>query len=577
MLIVIPLLDTVSFVDTPNFVAMNLDLVERADASQRTAKCEYFFKDFVRPALGTEMKNQWLVYMSVKGSSSPEDPCYKNLFNSTSPETITSDLPGSNKYADELADLRLDEMYIVRSTSGDSKAIFDNRLQHHDDGLYGLITTIFVVILLGAGAAFFMKDVNEMVIAPIEDMTQFVKKLAKDPFASISTQEDGDNADETGMIKTALNKVTRLLRVGFGEAGAEIIAGNMEAGDSFSAVVEGQKVYGIFGFCDIRRFTDTTEALEEKVMSFVNTIGEVVHNAVVAHHGAPNKNIGDAFLLVWKMKLESAYKKKTRALRSGSEQGSLSPGIVPPTNSGQTKDEQERMNLEKEHATTHALVSFLECIQGLDSNDYLKDEIYTDPRLIKHMGADYSVKMGYGLHYGWAIEGAIGSEHKVDASYLSPNVNMAARLEAATKQYGVPILMSDAFYDLLSPSMKGRCRKLDRVTVKGSVKPIELFGYDIEHPRPTPGSPEEEAARWQHALANMFEPPTQAQADYRNAFHEALDMYIAGDWGKAKTMFEGCLATFGDDYPAESLYNYMKNYGFEAPSDWVGVHELTEK
>lgn len=54
---------------------------------------------------------------------------------------------------------------------------------------------------------------------------------------------------------------------------------------------------------------------------------------------------------------------------------------------------------------------------------------------------NYSVKMGFGLHVGWAIEGAIGSEFKIDASYLSPNVNMASRLEAATKQFGVPILI----------------------------------------------------------------------------------------------------------------------------------------
>ena len=39
--------------------------------------------------------------------------------------------------------------------------------------------------------------------------------------------------------------------------------------------------------------------------------------------------------------------------------------------------------------------------------------------------------MGFGIHLGWAIEGAIGSEHKIDASYLSPNVNLAAWLEAA--------------------------------------------------------------------------------------------------------------------------------------------------
>jgi len=32
-----------------------------------------------------------------------------------------------------------------------------------------------------------------------------------------------------------------------------------------------------------------------------------------------------------------------------------------------------------------------------------------------------------------AIEGAVGSPLKVDATYLSPNVNMAARLEAASR------------------------------------------------------------------------------------------------------------------------------------------------
>lgn len=75
----------------------------------------------------------------------------------------------------------------------------------------------------------------------------------------------------------------------------------------------------------------------------------------------------------------------------------------------------------------------------------------------KHKGLNarmpnYSVKMGYGLHSGYGIEGAIGSEYKIDASYLSPNVNMASRLEAATKQFGTPLLISGDFYENLSPS-----------------------------------------------------------------------------------------------------------------------------
>lgn len=87
--------------------------------------------------------------------------------------------------------------------------------------------------------------------------------------------------------------------------------------------------------------------------------------------------------------------------------------------------------------------------------------------------------MGFGLHIGWAIEGAIGSEYKIDASYLSPNVNMASRLEAATKQFGVNLLISEDLYEMLSPGLQAYCRNIDRVTVKGSAKPIKLYTIDL--------------------------------------------------------------------------------------------------
>lgn len=88
--------------------------------------------------------------------------------------------------------------------------------------------------------------------------------------------------------------------------------------------------------------------------------------------------------------------------------------------------------------------------------------------------------MGFGLHQGWAIEGAIGSHYKVDASYLSPNVNMAARLEAATKQFGTVLLFSHQLKKILSDEMQKCCREIDTVTVKGSIKPMRLYTIDID-------------------------------------------------------------------------------------------------
>ena len=74
----------------------------------------------------------------------------------------------------------------------------------------------------------------------------------------------------------------------------------------------------------------------------------------------------------------------------------------------------------------------------------------------------FLVRMGFGLHVGWAIEGAIGSDYKIDASYLSPNVNMASRLEAATKQFRTSILLSGDFVRCLSPKAQSTQTEIER-------------------------------------------------------------------------------------------------------------------
>lgn len=63
----------------------------------------------------------------------------------------------------------------------------------------------------------------------------------------------------------------------FGSAGAEIIGANiLEEGD-MNPMIEGKKKCAIFGFCDIRHFTEVTEVLQEEILVFVNKIGSLVH------------------------------------------------------------------------------------------------------------------------------------------------------------------------------------------------------------------------------------------------------------------------------------------------------------
>jgi hypothetical protein len=74
----------------------------------------------------------------------------------------------------------------------------------------------------------------------------------------------------------------------------------MGSAGNLNPIMQGKRVHGIFGFCVLRDFAASTEVLQEKVMAFVNQIAEITHSEVTKYGGQANKNIGEAFLLVWK-------------------------------------------------------------------------------------------------------------------------------------------------------------------------------------------------------------------------------------------------------------------------------------
>lgn len=58
-------------------------------------------------------------------------------------------------------------------------------------------------------------------------------------------------------------------------------------------------------------------------MTFVNRIAAVVHTNIVKFGGNPNKNIGDAFLLVWKVTSfteEPGFSSRLQAFINGDKQ-----------------------------------------------------------------------------------------------------------------------------------------------------------------------------------------------------------------------------------------------------------------
>ena len=52
-----------------------------------------------------------------------------------------------------------------------------------------------------------------------------------------------------------------------------------------------------------------------------------------------------------------------------------------------------------------------------------------NPKIQNSLGTHFKPHLNFGIHMGWTIEGAIGSESKIDACYLSPHLTVTYRVE----------------------------------------------------------------------------------------------------------------------------------------------------
>lgn len=204
---------------------------------------------------------------------------------------------------------------------------------------------------------------------------------------------------------------------------------------------------------------------------------------------------------------------------------------------------------------------------------------------------NYKVNMGFGLHVGWGIEGAIGSPYKIDASYLSPNVNISARLEAATRQYGVSILISGELQEILNEPFKEITRLIDIVTVKGSAVPMKFYTVNLkldcleEARAPFEGmkASDKKAMRAEakkdlkskidediittedilkddEDLMKMMSEHKSNQPEFKREYQAAFEKYIDGNWGEAILIFRKCRDLNPEDGPVRTLIHYVESH-----------------
>ena len=417
-------------------------------------------------------------------------------------------------------------------------AIFDLSARAREEAILGILLTTFVIGLLAVGTMTFSRDVNTLVILPIEKMVQLVRDISANPLGkdySLGPDQirEMDDGMETTLLLRTISKIAGLMRVGFGEAGAEIIGKNLNATQSHddehhdgmglmgsggigvdgggngettvNVLGNGTKIQSIFAFCDVRNFTDTTECLQEEVMLFVNRIAHILHSIVVQCDGAANKNIGDAFLLTWKLGLAPAPSL------------AKAPSLLTPTSPGGGGG-VEGNRLEADKALYSLLKTMVEMIRY---EDFICNFSPTALGALYERMPRYKCRIGCGLHVGWAIEGAIGSDKKIDASYISPHVNWSEHLESSTKEYGVAVLMSEPFYDLLSPEAKLHCRQVDRIRKGDDITALFTYDSNLGQEFSKPESAFDERKR-----LNTIRKQTRIQAQLKKGYRR---MIVDGD------------------------------------------------
>lgn len=161
------------------------------------------------------------------------------------------------------------------------------------------------------------------------------------------------------------------------------------------------------------------------------------------------------------------------------------------------------------------------------------------------------LQIGIGINFGEALVGNIGTAARMDFTVMGDAVNLAARLETATKQFHVDILVSESVEKLTRPYFV--FRKVGLLTVKGKAQAVDAFSVLSDR--------------------SIGEPL------WLGRYHEAVDLFRRREFAQAAEIFKEVQAEMGgEDFQCKMHLEWCERYRKDPPpADWAGDFRLTEK
>jgi adenylate cyclase len=161
--------------------------------------------------------------------------------------------------------------------------------------------------------------------------------------------------------------------------------------------------------------------------------------------------------------------------------------------------------------------------------------------------------MGCGLNFGDVIFGNMGSSRKMEPTVIGDTVNVTARLESLTKDYGRDLLIGEAAAELVRGSYS--LQLVDRVVLKGKTRPLKIFTII-----------DRAGTRLEQRLVQYLEEYGLAQ-----------DAYASGAFEKATAHFQDCLQYRPGDRLIEVYIERCRALMARPPREWTGVHYAGHK
>lgn len=179
----------------------------------------------------------------------------------------------------------------------------------------------------------------------------------------------------------------------FGQLGAVIIRENVSSGDgSLEIMIPGHRISVIFMVARINYYCELIDALKLSSIDFLNKIINILHKCADEWDGQANRNENDRYLITWRL---------------------------PETDGTTDNEKNEALMEQKTELADKSLISAVKIVSEMRRAQEFSP-YYLRPALKGRFNNAMRPDLTFGLHMGWTIEGAIGSEAKIDACYLSP-------------------------------------------------------------------------------------------------------------------------------------------------------------